>query len=535
MLIRKKILFITVLLTVMLLMLMYSSLQGVYAYRNLTLMVRELASKLEATSNLRVELDELLRLSRAESDLFVQLPPLSQRSAFRDQIRTVESELNRYEGKLASYDPSDRLLAEQENEKACVARMRQKLDDINWGISPQNPDSLSKSVGLGNDVQQLVEEVQELPRLLMARMRTFRDEVRSRYRTLIFLISSSSLAALGIVLVSFWFFRSSVVQPFKMLLEGSRVIARGNHQHRIQLDSHDELKELAESLNKMTSNFVEIEQNLNEKVQQRTREVVRSEQLASVGFLAAGVAHEINNPLASIAWSAEALESRVHEILHPSESERGESKETHIAKYDDEQIDVLRTYLRRIQDEAFRCKGITERLLDFSRLGETQKKQATNVSESIRDVVELVKHLGQYRNKTIHYWGPEEIIAKVSPTELKQVALNLFTNALDSCDDGGIVNVRLSADEEEMTLSVIDNGCGMTSEVQQHLFEPFYTRRRDGRGTGLGLSISYRIVQDHGGSLVPQSAGPDTGSQLTLILPLNSTDSDTNEGFQEAA
>ncbi len=124
----------------------------------------------------------------------------------------------------------------------------------------------------------------------------------------------------------------------------------------------------------MTSRFVEIRDHLNEKVKQGTREVVRSEQLASVGFLAAGVAHEINNPLASIAWSAEALESHLHELLHSDLPENASATATDDNKAKASQsLDVLRKYLKRIQDEAFRrCKGITERLLDFSRLGKVR-------------------------------------------------------------------------------------------------------------------------------------------------------------------
>ncbi len=101
--------------------------------------------------------------------------------------------------------------------------------------------------------------------------------------------------------------------------------------------------------------------------------------------MAAGVAHEINNPLASIAWSAEAIEMRLHEVLHGEQTDPPVPNA--LAGMDATELDVLRKYLKRIQDEAFRCKGITERLLDFSRLGESQRRQACDVGEIISDVI----------------------------------------------------------------------------------------------------------------------------------------------------
>lgn len=531
MLIRKKILLSTLLLTSTLLLLMYCSLSGVYAYRHLTRMVEQLATELQTTSDLRMELDKMLQLSRDTAYLVNDVPPFivndvppMHRSAFRSQIHEVDFRLKDYEQQLTFYSESDHFLADRSNELACVKEMRDKLNHITLLCQPDNTDfSRVSSQMVENDIQLMAEQVQQLPTFVLERMRVFRTEVRSRYRALIIIIAASSVLALAIVVASFGFFRRSVVSPFKELLAGGRKIARGDFGHRVKLESEDELAELADALNKMTSSFVEVRDNLNEKVKERTQEVVRSEQLASVGFLAAGVAHEINNPLASIAWSAEALESRLHEVLHPTGS-------VDSTEFDDKQIEILRKYLARIQEEAFRCKGITERLLDFSRLGESHAKQPTDVNESVQDVVELVKHLGQYRNKRIEYVGQEGLIAEVSPTELKQVTLNLLTNSLDASEDGDVVTVSLKSADNQMQLTVVDTGCGMTDEVKQHLFEPFFTRRRDGRGTGLGMSISYRIVQDHGGSLTPYSDGPGCGTTITLTIPLNLTQDATYEG-----
>ncbi len=110
---------------------------------------------------------------------------------------------------------------------------------------------------------------------------------------------------------------------------------------------------------------------------------------------------------------------------------------------------------------------------------------------------------------------------------MKQVVLNLVTNALDSVDDGGLVAIELSKKPDCAEIIITDNGCGMTDEVQRHLFEPFFTRKRGGQGTGLGLSIVHRIVSDHGGQIEATSAGPGRGSQFLVTLPLSSTSSNT--------
>src|SRR4029079_19041316 len=137
--------------------------------------------------------------------------------------------------------------------------------------------------------------------------------------------------------------------------------------------------------------------------------------------------------------------------------------------------------------EAFRCKGITEKLLDFSRLGDVEK-QDTNLGELVQGVIEMVRHLGTYRQKKIEFDCREYVVAPVNAQEMKQVVLNLITNALDSLDPGGTVWVELRRLGNQAELLVKDNGCGMSPDVLKHLFEPFYTRRRDGKGTGLGLS-----------------------------------------------
>jgi signal transduction histidine kinase len=283
----------------------------------------------------------------------------------------------------------------------------------------------------------------------------------------------------------------------------------------------------------MTDQFQKIRADLDrqiqerdEQVKQRTKEVVCSEKLASVGLLAAGVAHEINNPMAAIAWAAEALEMRVHDIIQEDERQADEEQS--------EEIAILKNYLQDIQNEAFRCKGITDRLLDFSRLGDMEK-QNTDLRELVQGVIDMVRHLGKYREKRIEFTCADPPIVAVNAQEIKQVVLNLITNALDSLDVGGTVKVDLSPQGDWAELVVRDNGCGMTEEVTRHLFEPFFTRRRDGQGTGLGLSISYRIVEDHGGKIVASSDGPGCGSEFRVTFPLNAANEQERQEKRLAA
>ena len=227
------------------------------------------------------------------------------------------------------------------------------------------------------------------------------------------------------------------------------------------------MSELADAMNDMTARFQAIRDDLDRQVQLRTKQVVRSEQLASVGFLAAGVAHEINNPLASIAMCAESLEGRLLGTVPPTDSE---------------QVEVVQRYLQMIQNEAFRCKGITERLLDFSRMGDV-KRQSTDLGELVQGVIDMVGHLGKYQDKHIEFAPGQPVIAPVN----RQA--NQASRAQPRHQRARQRRRRRHASSSKLTpqadaeMIFTDNGCGMTDEVREHLFEPFFTRRRTGRGS----------------------------------------------------
>jgi signal transduction histidine kinase len=146
----------------------------------------------------------------------------------------------------------------------------------------------------------------------------------------------------------------------------------------------------------------------------------------------------------------------------------------------------------------------------------------------------MVRHIGKYKEKRIELRVEAPVIGRVNAQEMKQVVLNLLTNALDSTDRGGTITVQLHKSVDQAELIVSDDGCGMTPDVLEHVFEPFFTRRRDGQGTGLGLSISCRIIADHGGHIDAHSDGPGHGSKFRVLLPLADSIKEYHDRYQAA-
>ncbi|WP_345682658.1 sensor histidine kinase [Novipirellula caenicola] len=446
-----------------------------------------------------------------------------ERSRYKQVLLELDLRLQLYEDVLNSIDAESNLLIDAARQRRSLAEIRKSVDDLDrFHRRPVTIDYSLKSE-LSERLDSLVEQTHEHLSLIHGGMAAFSHDVRGQYRTWFAVACLCTIVSMSLVALLVWGFHSLVVKPFRTLIVGSRLVAGGQLNHRIDLGTGDELSELAAAMNEMTDRFQKAYKKVNSlctdldrQVRERTREVIQNEQLASVGFLAAGVAHEINNPLATIAWSAESLESRLEEAICLTGTEN---------KFDDDFLTIVRTNLRRIEDEAFRCKGITERLLDFSRLNEV-RRASTDLKELVEEVVSMVSKVGKYRCKTLRTHIAESAYAHVNPQEIRQVVLNLVTNALESVDTDGAVDIYVSGDDNTTTVVVQDNGCGMSPDVLKHLFEPFFTRRRDGTGTGLGLSITYRIVSQHGGSLTAHSDGEGRGSRMEVSLPARAVHED---------
>lgn len=527
--IRTKLLVVLGLMLAVVGLLATSAFWGLYRYRGLADAISLQNKEIEQAHALSRSADSIRDIGHRIRTLYNERnalddSPFSQRR-FKDELVNLDDGIDQFRRLLSTFaeknagSRADELLFIEPAERLVrVQRLHAQLQRV-VGVN-QQPIFLRDAPALGTldeELGNLSWQTQELTSLVHDGMAAFSHEMRGQSRTWIAVAWFSLGGSILMFLLLCVLFHSLVVKPFRTLIGGSRLVAAGEFDHRIDLGTGDELSELADVVNQMTQRFqstcviLEKERaDLDRQVRERTREVIQREHLAGVGFLAAGVAHEINNPLASIAWSAEALESRMHEAIHGAGDYRPIAAD---------QAKVLGENLRRIQDEAYRCKGITQRLLDFSRMGNVEKSRV-DICELVREVVAMVGTLGQYRCKTLRADCPHTVSAMVNGQQIRQVMLNLITNALESVDPDGAVDVRLCQEADRVVVTVRDNGCGMTDEVLEHLFEPFFTRRRDGKGTGLGLSITHRIVTQHGGKLTAHSEGPGKGSLLRLELPI---------------
>ena len=525
------------LLSAVVVLLAFTGFWGLYRYRQLAKAVGHRANELPQASQLsrtalmlRESFERTAELrdrggmldSSPLQDPLIDIESL-EKQRFGDLVFEFSRELDTYQNQLAATSDEKTMLVD-------LTRQQRRLGQIDeiFRVIRQLHESphigVSYRPKLARHLDTLVDQTDEHAEKIHAEMFEFSEDVRGQSRAWIGIAWFCTILAILILFALLWSFLSFVVKPFRTLLDGSRLVAGGEFDHRIDLGTGDELSELAEAMNEMTDRFQGAYNKLNlwcndldRQVRDRTREVIQNEQLASVGFLAAGVAHEINNPLATVAWSSESLQSRIAEFAMMDPEKR---------VVDDELYECLTTNLRRIEDEAYRCKGITEKLLDFSRLSDVQRA-STDLTEVVNDVVSMVSKVGKFRCKTLRTHAESPVVADVNPQEMRQVILNLVTNALESVDCDGAVDVHIRTEEGCASIVVEDNGCGMSQEVLQHLFEPFFTRRRDGTGTGLGLSITYRIVSQHGGSLTAKSDGEGCGSRMEMLLPLST---ESNEG-----
>jgi len=346
------------------------------------------------------------------------------------------------------------------------------------------------------------------------------EDFNSKLRTSTLGIAGVSLAFIVIasLLVGFLVHRL-VYLPLRDLESGAQRLSTGNLDQPIPVRSSDEFGKLASSFNAMTDalrnsreELRESARTLEQKVEKRTRELrraqaetMRGEKLASVGLLASGVAHELNNPLTGILTFSHLLREKM-----PDKSPDADDMDL-----------VIR--------ETKRCAAIIKRLLDFAREKQPEKK-FTDLNQIITDTVRIVEQPAHLRDIEIVLDLDRSLPPIwIDADQIKQVIMNMVVNAQHAVEEKGNITIRTrraldpraSAAEAKpmVAISIIDTGCGISEKNLKRIFDPFFTSKDVGRGTGLGLSVSHGIVEAHGG-LIEVESKVGEGSTFRVFLPL---------------
>lgn len=382
----------------------------------------------------------------------------------------------------------------------------------------------------------------------------------------------SALIAMGeMVLVALFSFLlgSYLTGQLGKLRAAAHAISRGESGIALDIDGRDEVAEVANAFNKMSQRLQlasdrrdEYEQDLKalnssleSRVEQRTAQLsqnilqlketnealkktrdqlVQSEKMASIGTLAAGVAHEINNPVGFVMSNVRTL-SEYMEVYH-----QGFSRIEHIASENDpaRQKTLLQEYRvwQEQEDLAFikedmtglltdtldgteRIRDIVSGLKEFSHTDQASEFKAADLIEAVQQTLKVASNEVKYKAEVVTRLDPIPLI-RCNSGQIRQVLLNLIVNASQAIDEHGRILVRSGLSDGRVFLSVTDNGSGIAPDTLKKIFEPFFTTKEVGEGTGLGLAIAYGIMEEHGGEITVQSV-KGRGTRFSLLFPVS--------------
>ncbi|MDI6772457.1 MAG: cache domain-containing protein [bacterium] len=291
-----------------------------------------------------------------------------------------------------------------------------------------------------------------------------------------------------------YFISRKVSASVRQLVVASREVARGNLDATVEIRTNDELQDLADSFNTMASSLKQRDALLKDYTRKK---IMESERLAITGQLAAGVAHELNNPLQGIV-------AYTHLLLEKAPPE-GQLRET----------------LGKVVDQAGRCRDIVRGLLDYARPVKPHKRPS-DVNSILQQCISLVENQAQFHNIQVVRELQEGLpLAVVDPSQIQQVVMNMIINAAEAM--GGVGRLTLSTradpDGRHLEVTITDTGNGIRPEDLERIFDPFFTTKDQGHGTGLGLSISFGIVKEHGGTILVESE-VGKGTSFMVRLPV---------------
>ncbi len=312
------------------------------------------------------------------------------------------------------------------------------------------------------------------------------QRVTTMYFLLIIFLASVVAFGLAMYLIV------TIFRPANVLIAASKDIIKGNYR-KIEIMSRDEMGYICYVFNNMVDAILERDKKLQEQTQ---KQIIESEKLASLGRLASGIAHEVNNPLTGVLTYASLL----------LEDLKG-------SKHQDDLLVIV--------NETLRCRKIVKGILDFARVTQLEEQDA-NINDIINDVLSILERHVNFQNIMIDKRLNNDIPKiRIDINQIKSVINNLAVNAADAMASGGTLTITsgYSADGKRIVLKFIDTGSGISEENLSKIFDPFFTTKEPGKGTGLGLAVTYGIIKRHNGSIQIQSQ-VGKGTEITIELPI---------------
>lgn len=277
-----------------------------------------------------------------------------------------------------------------------------------------------------------------------------------------------------------------IFKPLAIIKAATEDIAMGRFRKIEVLDTRDEMQQMMVAFNTMVR-----------ELERRQDQLVQSQKLSSIGTLAAGIAHQLNNPLNNISTSCQ---------IATDEFGVGDPE-------------MVKRMLKNIEQETYRARDVVQGLLEFSRVREFSLRNA-DLSDTVDRAVKLVRsHVPAPIAITVDI--PKELVLPMDVQRLQEVLLNMLINAIQAIEGEGRIDISASIarSAEEAIITISDTGMGITDAIKDRLFDPFYTTKEEGQGTGLGLSIAYGIIQQHNGRITVESS-PGEGASFHIHLPL---------------
>lgn len=314
-----------------------------------------------------------------------------------------------------------------------------------------------------------------------------------------------TLYGLVLIAVGYYLLQRNIIKPVKLLIRATKDVGRGDLETRLPVSGPAELTQLALAYNDMihalkisraeTRSHIDELEHTNHQLHQARDELIRSEKMASVGQLAAGLAHELGNPLAALIGYLELLRTR-------------------LASQDKDVVE-------RSLVEARRIDYLVRELLNFARPADKTRVDIVDPAVELRICTDLLTHQGVFGDVRIDDLMPLHCaFVRINRQKLHQVFINLLINAVHACGSNGVIKLSAGTDDGSVWVMIDDDGCGIAASAIAHIFDPFYTTKPPGEGTGLGLTICHRIIDEAGGQLLVESA-LEKGSRFKVLLPLS--------------